>query len=572
MSVGVHISHGEIAVGAKENFIASASEKAPFVNFADLSNDIDIENYANPCEFYQTVLDGEAEPIPSSLQDMGYWSEQITLNDGSFASPIRLEFSAPELFSSSGITLEFDTLNGIHPTRMLVEWYNGEDLLSSMEFEPDSALYFCKNRVDLYNRLHITVYSLNMPYNRLKIRSIQYGFVLEIDAEDITRISLEQKIDVLSAELPISTVSYAFKSSKGADFIFQEKQPITVMFDGDVISKCFVKSAKRLDKFNWSVKAEESVGLLEQGKFLGGIYVRKNAKQLIDEIMLSAKVDYEIDNIEDEVYVSGYLPISSCRLALQQVLFAIGAVIKTASREKPLITRLDDEVSQEITLDRIGQGQAYNSNNIVTAVEVVSHQYVLSQDEKEVYKSNGASQTNVLVEFIEPLSDLRIEDGVILESGVNYALINAGENCVLYGKPYVDTRHTLSQRNPNTGYANAENIVRIDKATLITQDNAQETLERCFLECLKTDTVDVAIIEGKSEVYEGYAQYGNALYGQAKYGSPAETISVNDTATSVGDLIRCETEYKGFVGGRIISQKFNLSGNIKIKQSVLKKE
>ena len=62
---GVAIRYGDVAPEAKENF-RPTSNSSKFNTLAQLQQyNLNFPNYANPCELYQTVLDGTASAFPS---------------------------------------------------------------------------------------------------------------------------------------------------------------------------------------------------------------------------------------------------------------------------------------------------------------------------------------------------------------------------------------------------------------------------------------------------------------------------------------------------------------------------
>ena len=166
---GVAIKYSDIAPDAKENFIPTVSEKESFVNLSQLQQyNLNFPNYSNPCELYSVLLDGTAEVIPDDMenQNLGLWSIQITDNNGRFDAPIVLTLTANGQYSSQGITLTFDEYNNIYANSLNIQWYRADELLSDMDFEPDKAVYFCRNKIENYDKLIITFYSMNMPQNR----------------------------------------------------------------------------------------------------------------------------------------------------------------------------------------------------------------------------------------------------------------------------------------------------------------------------------------------------------------------------------------------------------------------
>ena len=103
-SKGVAIRYGDVAPEAKENFVSTASENQ-FDTLAQLQQyNLNFQNYANPCELYQTVLDGTATAFPSVPEqaNLGLWSNQLSNNDGTFTNPIVLELESVGQNSSQG--------------------------------------------------------------------------------------------------------------------------------------------------------------------------------------------------------------------------------------------------------------------------------------------------------------------------------------------------------------------------------------------------------------------------------------------------------------------------------------
>ena len=201
---GVFIEYGNIAPEAKENFFPKATEKESFVELSNLQKyDLSFPNFGNPCELYQTLLDGTAKVIPSLTEpeDFGWWSIQTSDEQGQFETPITLILEAEQKYSSQGITLTFDTNNGIFSNDLNIKWYRDEELISSKDFFPDTPLYFCDNLVQFYNNVEITFYKMNMPYNRLKLNAIDYGNILKFTPKEIRGVKLIQELNPISTEI-----------------------------------------------------------------------------------------------------------------------------------------------------------------------------------------------------------------------------------------------------------------------------------------------------------------------------------------------------------------------------------
>lgn len=574
---GVAIRYSDVAPEAKENFVPTASE-SQFDTLAQLQQyNLNFPNYANPCELYQTVLDGTASAFPSVpvQANLGLWSEQLSNDDGTFTEPIVLELQSVGQYSSQGLTLTFDTYNGIFATRVGIKWLRitGEGIttLAEQEFTPDNAFYFCRKQVENYNKVVITFYSLNMPKNRLKLRVIDYGYGTFFYGDELRGVKLIQEIDPISTQISINTADFTLDSKTDMEYSFQAKQPLSVYFNGKLKATTFVKKSTRKAKRLWSIQSEDYIGLLDSIPYYGGVYTNKNAVELLTDIFTVAKVPYTIDDTFTDKTVTGYIPFTTCRDALMQVAFAIQAVVDTSNSEVVKVFTLEEDVKQTIPLNRIMQGQNFADEETVTGVEVTVHSYKPITETIDVYDaSESGTGQNIFVKFSEPLHDLSITNGEIVSSGTNYAVINANTGCILQGQQYEHTTQTRRKNNPVVLASEVEKIVAIDKATLVSQYNIDNVLNKCYNWLIKTNSTNLKIVEGKHIQYGDYVKYGEKKYGTVKYGEKTPNIVTYDKGVNVGENINAETEYLGIVGGRLIKQSFNLNGNIIIKEAVLK--
>lgn len=573
---GVAIKYGNIAPEAKENFVPSASE-SEFDTLTQLQRyNLNFPNYANPCEIYSVILDGKASAFPSIPENanVGLISEQISGNDGAFAEPIVLELESEGQYSSEGLTFTFDTDNGIYATRLNVEWLRITDgeitTLDEKEYQPNSAFYFCENKIENYNKVVITFYSLNMPKNRLKLRAIDYGYGTIFYGDELRNVKCIQEIDPISTEISINTADFTLDSHSGIEYSFQAKQPLSVFFNGDLKATTFVKSAKRKSRFLWQIQSEDYISLMDGVSFYGDIYTNKNAVELLEEIFDVAKVPYEIDEAFADATVSGYIPFSICREALMQVAFAIQAVVDTSNSEVVKVYALDNEVKQTIPLTRIMQGQNFVDDETITGVEITSHTYKPIDEVAEVYDATeSGTGNNIFVKFSEPLHDLSIENGEIVSQGTNYAIINADEGCLLSGQKYDHTTKIKRKNNPLILASEIEKVVAIDDATLVSQHNVDNVLEKCYNWLTRVNATNLRIVEGKHVEYGEPIKYGEKKYGTFKYGGLQSSVTYDETV-NVGETISAETEYLGVVTGTLVRQSFGLNGGIIIKEAVLK--
>lgn len=585
---GVKIRYGDVAPEAKENFVPSVGteQAAEFVDLAQLQQyNLKFPGYANPCDYGSVLLDGKNEPFPENPESaaLGLWSKAISGADGSFSAPVVLTLTVPNhgQYSSQGITLTFDTDNNIFCKALNIQWYryqaeSGQYVLLtdedgdalSVDFTPDSAFYFCRKKVENYNRLVITFSKLNMPYNRLKLRAIDYGYGTYFYGDELRNVSVMQALNPISSELCVNSVDFTLDSKSDMEYSFQSKQPLSVYFDGKLRATTFVSKSKRLSKRMWRVESEDYIGQLAKLTFMGGMYVNQNAASLLAKIFAQAKIPLTMAASLSAKTITGYIPICSCREAVQLICFAIGAVCHTAGSDTVKIYELSNDITWQIPLSRIRQGQSFEENERVTQVRVTAHSYKKNDESLVAYDaSESGTGDNILVQFSEPLHSLSITGGAILndaegnsQSSANYAVIKATNvTCKLSGKKYTNIAAVHVKNNPDVSAGDLENLVEITDVGLVNPSNVNDVVTRVFREAVKQTTTYFTVSEGKQRV-----RYGEALYGKTKYGQWNF-----DESLEVGDVITTETEYLGSITGRAVSLRYTLNGGLLLKECEL---
>ena len=65
--------------------------------------------------------------------------------------------------------IEFDSNTNSYAKNINVKWFRDDTLLSNKDFIVDDATYFCNNEVAAFNKVAITITSMNNAYRFLKI-------------------------------------------------------------------------------------------------------------------------------------------------------------------------------------------------------------------------------------------------------------------------------------------------------------------------------------------------------------------------------------------------------------------
>lgn len=573
---GVTVVYSDIALGAKEAFEISAPDNADISNVEELQQSgVQVGNYENPIDGYGIPLDGSSAVIPSFVKDekLGYWSEQTTDANGYFSTPIVMTFVSKKFFTTEGVMFTFDDTVGVYCNDLNIKWYSGNRLILSKDFQPDESVYSCASRVNGCDKIVVTFKRLNSPYDRLRIRGIEYGRGYYFYGRELKNVTVTHILNPLSTELSISTADITMSLRRDDELRFKDRQPISTYFNGKLQSHTFVKKAQRTGKSTYNVNSEDYISLLDSITYKGGIYGGEYAVDVLKDIFKTARIPYSVSGEFKNERLYGHIPYGTCRNALMQVCFAIGAVVDTAYSNRVNIYALSNDIKQTVPKKRIKQGQSFGEETKVTAVSLTYHAYHMSGDEAKVLydADKDGVGNNILVKFSAPKYALAIDNGDILERNANYAILNARQGCKMRGSEYLHLQY-VKTKYVDESSAETENVISISNATLISAENVDKILDMCYNELKDNNTVNMSIVEGKHVIESGGgAIYGTFLYGDAVYGGGlARGITITyDPISHVGDVITAETEYLGNVTGRITRQTFNLNGNIVVKDTGL---
>lgn len=527
------VVYADIAVGAKDSFAPSSSGVLASSNAALLKSENSIPIYANPCEIYSVLLD-ESMEIPPDDTEYAFVSSALSGNDGSLSPSPMLTLTASGQYTSQGIALIFDEAANRYASSVNIKWYRDSTLLSDADFTPNSVNYLCENKVENYNKLVITFKKLNMPRNRLYLTGIIYGTMRTFGRDEVEGFDLLQEVNPISEEISINTVNFALKSLKPIDFIFQEKQPIYTYFDDTLVQTTFVKSYERNSDHSYEIESEDWVSILEDSPYSGGMFTAKSASALIGEILDPLNVPYTIESSLSGATVTGYIPICSCRDALNHIAFALGAVVDTSYSADVQIKKLSDEMVSTLDDSNTFVGQTTKFRDKLTELRLTAYSYVANNEILTAYNAEDSGIGNgIEVQFSEPLHDLTISNGTIVASGVNWAKINANTGCVLTGKRYDKTSSIVTRRNPLVLAGDKENVVEITDFTLVDRTKADALAEAAYDYYARRYTISEKIIVGNLKVGDKVCQ---------KYGYMADVV------------------------GWITSMKFTVSGTAKVAE------
>jgi len=475
---GLKIVYDDIALGAKDSSVPVSDDRMDYVSMENLKEDtIEFPNHSMCLPRYAR-MDGSYENAPDKIVDIGYVSKSISDATGSFAVPPVIDVRFGELFSSVGITLQFNDYSQDYCSLVNIRWYQDNRLLAEKDFEPDGYLYFCYHNVDYYNRVAVTFLKTSKPFRNVFLTRIDYGLQRIFRDDEIKEIECYQEINAISEEVSINVLNFTVRSRTDIMFNFQKRQQMRLYFDEAILGVFYLQAGSRRSATDYRMETQDAMGVLDGNQFFGGLYSGITAQDLIGQIMAGEEFDYYLDDFLQDMPVYGYLPVCTRREAMAQIAFALGAIIDTSYSLRLYIYPKQEEITGEFRKSDIFAGTVnVDHGEIVTGVRVLMHSYEPLQEQTELYKAKLTG--GALVTFSEPYHTLEVTGGSISRSGDNYAYLNGtGSEVILKGKKYDHRTVTVQKENPNI--SRNKNVVSVEAATLVTAHNAARVLERVY--------------------------------------------------------------------------------------------
>ena len=491
--------------------VTARSDSAPVTedakDFCNLSKDLLLESVPNQnkygtLETRQWLMDGSFLFFPETPRQYfwGFWSTEQSNGNGAFANPPVLNIRFDKNHSSSGLTLHFYSPTDDWASKVKIQWYDANDgLLAVAMFTPDAVDYYCACKVENYCRIQLAFLETNRPGRYLKLAGIDYGVYLHFSGDEIIKAHVLEECDPLSAEISINTLNitlfnqegrFSILNPEGYFDVLQHRQKLTVWEDvrrsaHDTSTTSYCMGTFYLD--DWSNEddtladfpAIDTIGLLDGSPFDGGVY-DTHVASLAAEIL--SGYPYTLDSVLGEERIQGYIPAGTRREALQQLAFAIGAVVDCSRGEIIRIVPAPQRASGLIGTDRrLQDGSKVTLLALVTAVSVTAHRYIPGEASEELYKDTLEPGTYRVTFDAPAVADsLAVRGAELSERGVNHCTLTvskAAEVCVT-GRKYSDSA-TVLRREASNLPANAQgNEVSVPDATLVSPDRAAAVAAR----------------------------------------------------------------------------------------------
>lgn len=278
------------------------------------------------------------------------------------------------------------------------------------------------------------------------------------------------EMSALSDSLAANSLTFDVDSLDTTLTQYTRNDKMVYSYKGQQIGTFYVQSVERIGARLYRFSALSGVGLLMGKTHYGGLYSGETAAEVIADIVAGTGVNVEIKTIFQEYQLYGWLPIATARDNLAQVLFAIGASLRTMANGTLRVTSLYGGVSWVRGAAQCYTGGSVDYGTPIARVIVTEHRWEPGTESTELF--NGAANEGDIIRFDEPVHNLSASGFNILESNCNYAKVSAGTG-TLTGTLYQHYMRDITQTVSDSG-----DDITVSEAYLVSLVNSVGIAER----------------------------------------------------------------------------------------------
>lgn len=188
---------------AAEDATPTATSEAAISNLAQTHNRKDeASKKIAALEKDYFLLDGSFElPDETDNGEIGWWSGEISDENGELAVPQVLEFNFTKNHSSIGFTIVFDNKANEYATDFTIQIYDsiGNLLNEDVVIGNTSSVYISEMPVENYRKAKIIFTKTSKPFRRVRVCEVVFGIVEYFDKDNTTNMNLLYEVS-LNAE------------------------------------------------------------------------------------------------------------------------------------------------------------------------------------------------------------------------------------------------------------------------------------------------------------------------------------------------------------------------------------
>ena len=375
----------------------------------------DVEYNYMSLEQNYSILDGSLLELPSDKK-IAFYSETVSSDDCRFNPEylpnITIDFN--DYITSYGITIDFEGNN--LPKKIEIYFYDDKGVVLYDDYYPDEFKFFCNTgkQYITYKKIEIRFIETTYPQNAIKISNIDFGAKYYWGKDDLINADILEETDILSINLATDTLNFTVTNEdddfnilnqKGIYYALQKNQIVrayeiietyedgtTNLIDKKTIflGNYYSREWKSASKKEITFKCVDLIGVMEDTKFIDGMYYtpdKYKVKDVIDSIMKVANItNYTISDDIKDIGVYGVIPTMSCREALHQVIFFIGAVASCSRSNNLNIYIPSKNIKSTISDDFHFDDDVVKLNPYVSKISISEYDVEVNENVQEIFK------------------------------------------------------------------------------------------------------------------------------------------------------------------------------------------
>ena len=495
-STQASISFGIYDLTAKERAVYSGTGLQAHTDYEVLrATAFEPPLYAT-CELNAWRLDGTHSAPPSTLAagEWGILSASASGDNGAVpTASLTASFDDPH--TSAGLTLHGDMAMRAWASRVRVTWYGQTgNILRVGEYSPNRVSFFVSETAENYYGIKIEFLETNKPGMFSRLNRLDYGLLHVFDEYHMQGANVVEEMSPVCEALIESQLNFT-AISRDADFnilnpagVFAalqtgQRMAATVAVDGidKPMGTYYLMEWKSESDVRATFKCVDVIGMLGSVDVPGGVYINRTLDSLVSELFAGSGLAYDVDDALDDILLSGWLPATTLREALQTVVFAAGATVGTDRTNVVRIRPLGHRSSG--TIDRMRKliGQTIEQRKRYSDIEVTSFAYRPGAEEKELAKDDFEPGDYTLT-FSNPAHDISCTGAAILGQSANHVMIRVsvpGE-VIITGTEYESTTalHRVASADPLAG--GTRTFLRVENGTMISASTARVVAQHIY--------------------------------------------------------------------------------------------
>lgn len=278
--------------------------------------------------------------------------------------------------------------------------------------------------------------------------------------------------------------------------------PVKWTHGGETVLLQYLKSCRRIGKYKFALSCVSGIGLIAEERHYGGLYADIPFASLLADITRGA-FKYTVDPEIGSISVYGWLPVSTRRENLRQLLTSSGAIIRNNTDGSIRFSAPATTAPKAIADERIEIDGTVDYPTPYEAVKITEHAFVKTPADllmtlfdgetaaEEITTPEGKTVVGAIITFEDPMHDLVAEGAAILESGVNYAVMTSSYHCTLTGYRYSHTKRVIAAGSRN---ASEQATMRLENCTLVNGFNSEAVAQRWLAYYASRKNVSVGVV------------------------------------------------------------------------------